>query len=306
MRSLDRPFNLPSVEALVIEMYKIVKPIDSSTPVGTMLTGRDTVEVAPMQVQGGPALTVQWLLDGQVIEGVTNATLDLASLNLDESTHTVSVAVVDPTPWVRNEAARAQWMTETRSWIVNQPPANDSCAAAVNVPSGVMPFTTVAASTDGPVETNCGKDFQIVNDVWFKFGTACIGTVTVSVCDADFDASLAVYIGCPSAPGQAIACDHDGCVNGGTQVSFANTTATFYRIRIGGMTSDTGAGTVTITCTPATCIADVTGNTIVNIDDLLIIINGWGNRGGQADLNGSGFVDIDDLLEVINAWGPCP
>jgi hypothetical protein len=102
-------------------------------------------------------------LDGQVIAGATGVTLDLGGLDLDESTHVVSVTVVDPTPWVRNEAARAQWMTESRSWVVNQQPANDVCAAAVNVPSGVMPFTTVAASTDGPVETNCGKDFQIVN-----------------------------------------------------------------------------------------------------------------------------------------------
>jgi hypothetical protein len=169
MRSLGRPFNLPSAEALILEMYKMVKPIDGSTPVGAMLGNRDVVEVTPMQVEGGPALTVQWWLDGRLIAGATGVTLDLGGLDLDESTHTVSVTVVDPTPWVRNESARAQWMTESRSWVVNQQPANDVCAAALNVPSGVMPFTTVAASTDGPVEKDCDEGFQIVNDVWFKF-----------------------------------------------------------------------------------------------------------------------------------------
>jgi hypothetical protein len=38
-----------------------------------------------------------------------------------------------------------------------------------------------------------------------------------------------------------------------------------------------------------------------------VVINGWGATGANiADLNGSGLVDIDDLLMVINGWGPCP
>jgi len=55
------------------------------------------------------------------------------------------------------------------------------------------------------------------------------------------------------------------------------------------------------------CIADITGDGLVNVDDLLLIINSWGSCSGcAADLTGDGQVNVDDLLGVINAWGPCP
>jgi hypothetical protein len=59
-----------------------------------------------------------------------------------------------------------------------------------------------------------------------------------------------------------------------------------------------GGGTV--------CVADITGNNIVDVDDLLLVINNWGAKGGVADITGNGMVDVDDLLAVINAWGNCP
>jgi len=69
------------------------------------------------------------------------------------------------------------------------------------------------------------------------------------------------------------------------------------------------------------CAADVApvgGNLIVNVDDLLAVINTWGQvqtpagtgprpQGDAAPLpNGNCLVNVDDLLAVINAWGNCP
>ena len=58
-----------------------------------------------------------------------------------------------------------------------------------------------------------------------------------------------------------------------------------------------------------TCPADITGNGVVDVDDLLAVITGWGMSGGPADIAptpfGDGVVDVDDLLLVINSWGPC-
>jgi hypothetical protein len=54
------------------------------------------------------------------------------------------------------------------------------------------------------------------------------------------------------------------------------------------------------------CIADLTVDHVVNIDDLLFVINHWGNAGGPADITHDNTVNIDDLLAVINAWGACP
>jgi hypothetical protein len=58
--------------------------------------------------------------------------------------------------------------------------------------------------------------------------------------------------------------------------------------------------------TPVTvCPADIDGNSVVNVSDLLAVINAWGQTGGPADVNGDGIVNVSDLLAVIAAWGPC-
>jgi hypothetical protein len=38
------------------------------------------------------------------------------------------------------------------------------------------------------------------------------------------------------------------------------------------------------------------------VDDLLIVINHWGQSGAQGDVTHDGIVNIDDLLLVINHW----
>lgn len=59
-------------------------------------------------------------------------------------------------------------------------------------------------------------------------------------------------------------------------------------------------------CDAPLCPADVTGDGFINIDDLLLVINSWGQGAGSpGDVTGNGVVDIDDLLAVINAWGGC-
>ncbi|MEE2907979.1 MAG: hypothetical protein VX527_09135, partial [Planctomycetota bacterium] len=57
---------------------------------------------------------------------------------------------------------------------------------------------------------------------------------------------------------------------------------------------------------------DVNQNCIVNIDDMLLVIEDWGEENDDTgtfshcsptDVNNSGRVDIDDLLLVIEDWG---
>jgi len=54
------------------------------------------------------------------------------------------------------------------------------------------------------------------------------------------------------------------------------------------------------------CPADVNGDGVVDVLDLLAILAAWGQSGVPADVNGDGIVDVLDLLEVLAAWGPCP
>ena len=57
-----------------------------------------------------------------------------------------------------------------------------------------------------------------------------------------------------------------------------------------------------ITCD---CPADLDFDGNVGLDDLLILLDAWGEKGSPADLDGSGTVGWRDLLMLLAAWGPC-
>ena len=55
------------------------------------------------------------------------------------------------------------------------------------------------------------------------------------------------------------------------------------------------------------CPADINGDHLVNVLDLLALLGAWGPCGTQCpeDINGDGVVDVLDLLDLLAAWGPC-
>jgi hypothetical protein len=60
-----------------------------------------------------------------------------------------------------------------------------------------------------------------------------------------------------------------------------------------------------IECDPGTlCPADLTGDGLVDVNDLLEIIAQYGDP-GSGDLDNDGIVDADDILAAIAAWGVC-
>lgn len=67
-----------------------------------------------------------------------------------------------------------------------------------------------------------------------------------------------------------------------------------------------GLDNARITTEPVQIPGDTDGNGVVDVDDLLAVINGWGacNKGEACpgDLTKDGVVDVDDLLTVINNW----
>jgi hypothetical protein len=74
---------------------------------------------------------------------------------------------------------------------------------------------------------------------------------------------------------------------------------------------DYGAGlhsdyTVTYDYTVLDCSADLNGDDVINVLDLLMVVGAFGNAGGPEDINGDGIVNVVDLLLVIATWGPCP
>jgi hypothetical protein len=54
------------------------------------------------------------------------------------------------------------------------------------------------------------------------------------------------------------------------------------------------------------CDADLSGDGLVQADDLALLLSGWGETGDSlADINGNGTVDAADLSELLAAWGAC-
>ncbi len=53
------------------------------------------------------------------------------------------------------------------------------------------------------------------------------------------------------------------------------------------------------------CPGDIDCDRNVTFEDLLRVLDAWGNKGGPEDIDGSGTVDFGDLLIVLDAWGPC-
>ncbi len=118
MRNLGRPFNLPSVESLVIEIYRFVRPIEFSGPVSNVLSGGEVCYVDVMQPIGH-SLNIEWTLDGSPIPSAKGDTLDLNSICLPPGQYELRVVVTDPTPFVRDPAARASLLTQSRAWTLN-------------------------------------------------------------------------------------------------------------------------------------------------------------------------------------------
>ncbi len=76
----------------------------------------------------------------------------------------------------------------------------------------------------------------------------------------------------------------------------------FFADPAGEMITVTGPGPLELD--DNTCAGDVSGDGVVGVDDILIVLANWGlGTGGDAD--GDGATDVNDILLVISAWGDC-
>jgi hypothetical protein len=55
------------------------------------------------------------------------------------------------------------------------------------------------------------------------------------------------------------------------------------------------------------CYADINGDSMVDVVDLLEVIGNWGYcLNCPADINRDDAIDVTDLLDLVGSWGPCP
>lgn len=161
MRNLGRPFNLPSIEGLIVEIYKLVDPIDASSSTSAIYDGTETLFVTPM-APVGHSLGVQWSRDGQPIVGATGNTLDLSTLAFGPCPSTIGVTVTDGTSLVTDPALRAQWLTQSLSFTVvsgGSLVSNYCNTAANSVGAGALiaasGSTSIAANELQLIATDC-------------------------------------------------------------------------------------------------------------------------------------------------------
>lgn len=110
MNLLPRPFNMPSIEKIITDIYSIVSPVDAHTNNDVPLVNPTSLQV---RVVDAELLELEWSIDGATIGGATDECFVLPDLT--PGAHEVSVRVSDPTPWVRSGRHR---LALTVSWQV--------------------------------------------------------------------------------------------------------------------------------------------------------------------------------------------
>lgn len=112
MRNLNRPFDAVSREELILDIYRIVNPLDAWLSNSGTLTNPTRLWVDPID---SDVIDQQWLVNGQPITGQTGEELNPLALGLGPGTYTFTAHTYDPTDWVRT---RLDLLTQDISWTV--------------------------------------------------------------------------------------------------------------------------------------------------------------------------------------------
>ena len=113
MKDLHAPFDAVSREKIILDLYKIVKPIDSWTDNTGQLHNPTNLQV---KVVDPMIIDVEWFLNGELVPISTGEQLDIAALNLPNGTHRIRVRAYDETPWVR--ASDRSSMEQSVEWQI--------------------------------------------------------------------------------------------------------------------------------------------------------------------------------------------
>ncbi len=110
----------------------------------------------------------------------------------DDATCCDAICAIDPT--CCNDAWDISCASEAAADPVNCPqcsPPNNLCLNKRPIFDGATPFSTIAATTDGPSPSPCGL---LGSDIWYVYNVVHDGQLEISLCrDTNYDATLAVY-----------------------------------------------------------------------------------------------------------------
>jgi hypothetical protein len=277
-------------------------PTFTLQPVSQVVAAGGTVNLT---ANVSSAQTYQWrrnglpINDGDLIWGAATNTLTITQASAaDMAVYELRASSVSCSGTTNSALSTPAVVAVTPS-TAPVAPSNDACVNAINISNGPTPFDTTAATTDGPTEANlgfCCNDLQVNKDVWFVYTATCSGPVTASTCGSTFDTKIAVYNDaiCPSGPSTAIAGNDDYGACGGTgltsQTTFNAIAGHRYMIRVGGYTTSSGSGTLTMSCNGSGCLTADLG-----------VQGGGPGRDGQLDNN-----DFIAFIDAFFSHTGCP
>jgi hypothetical protein len=122
-----------------------------------------------------------------------------------------------------------------------------STALAINAASSPVSFDTSASGFNPNAAATCGFGTAASNDIFYAYTAALTGQTTLSFCGSGYDTVVQVLDGCGGA---VIVCNDDFCALQ-SQVSFLTTAGATYIVQVDGYNGANGAGSFTITETPA-------------------------------------------------------
>jgi hypothetical protein len=119
MRSLGYYYDQVARERMTQRISAKTNILAASTPAGAPI-GADRVVWVETMYPVDHQLDVTWTVDGAALPTGGARSLDLSTLDLSPGVHAVSVAVVDPTPFVRDPGVRGSAaLTQRRTWTVD-------------------------------------------------------------------------------------------------------------------------------------------------------------------------------------------
>ena len=127
-------------------------------------------------------------------------------------------------------------------------------------------------------------DVSVVPPIGFMSATADVGTATSTGCGA-------VNIGFVRSDGKASLSDAFDRIDSPISITWTATDACGR--------SDSEVQTVVV----SVLLGDLSGDGIVNGNDLAIVLGGFGGSSGQGDVNSDGVVDAFDIAFILGNWG---
>ena len=118
MRALNQPFNAPSREKIIQDIYDLVDPLDAWLDNGGLIQAEqpalwvDTIDPAVIEVE--------WSVDGELVPGASGEAFALTDYGYGAGTYEVTAHAFDATEWVRTGLDALQ---ESIVWDVEVLPA---------------------------------------------------------------------------------------------------------------------------------------------------------------------------------------